>query len=97
MAHAVVVGLEQGVARMVPMVSVIDGTAERSLTKTVLSLGDRPSRQCVLPRASATRASKGTLYVACLSSVAPSPAGGPLTPCTYVSSASRASPWRRRA
>ncbi len=56
----------QGVARMVPMVSVIDETAERSLTKTVLSLGDRPSRQCVLPRASATRASKGTLYVACL-------------------------------
>ena len=55
----------QGVARMVPMVSVIDETAERSLTKTVLSLGDRPSRQCVLPRASAARASKGTLYVAC--------------------------------
>ncbi len=56
----------QGVARMVPMVSVIDETAERSLTKTVLSLGDRPSRQCVLPRAAAARASKGTLYVACL-------------------------------
>lgn len=55
----------QGVARMVPMVSVIDETAERSLTKTVLSLGDRPSRQCVLPRAAAARPSKGTLYVAC--------------------------------
>lgn len=55
----------QGVARMVPMVSVIDTTAERSLTKTVLSLGDRPSRQCVLPRAVATRPSKGTMYVAC--------------------------------
>lgn len=56
----------QGVARVAPMVSVIDPTAERSLTKSVLSLGDRPARQCVLPRASAVRASKGTLYVACL-------------------------------
>jgi DNA-binding beta-propeller fold protein YncE/mono/diheme cytochrome c family protein len=55
-----------GVARMVPMVNVIDPTAERSLSKTVLSLGDRPSRQCVLPRAVASRPSKGTLYVACL-------------------------------
>ncbi|MFO0593409.1 MAG: hypothetical protein U0441_38060 [Polyangiaceae bacterium] len=56
----------QGVARMLPMVSVIDPAVERSLTKSVLSLGDRPSRQCVLPRASAARASKGTLFVTCL-------------------------------
>ncbi len=56
----------QGVARVAPMVSVIDPAAERSLTKSVLSLGDRPSRQCVLPRASAVRASKGTLYMTCL-------------------------------
>lgn len=56
----------QGVARVAPMVSVIDPTAERSLTRTVLTLGDRPSRQCVLPRAAAARSSKGTLYVACL-------------------------------
>lgn len=56
----------QGVARVAPMVSVIDPTAERSLTKTVLTLGDRPARQCVLPRASAVRQSKGALYVTCL-------------------------------
>ena len=56
----------QGVARIAPMVAVVDPSAERSLTKTVLSLGDRPSRQCVLPRAAAARASKGTLYVTCL-------------------------------
>jgi cytochrome c peroxidase len=56
----------QGVSRVAPMVSVIDQQAERSMTKSVLSLGDRPSRQCVLPRAAAVRESKGTLYVACL-------------------------------
>ncbi len=53
----------QGVARIAPMVAVVDPSAERSLTKTVLSLGDRPSRQCVLPRAVAARASKGTMFV----------------------------------
>ena len=56
----------QGVARIAPMVAVVDPGAERSLTKSVLSLGDRPSRQCVLPRAVAARASKGTMFVACL-------------------------------
>jgi DNA-binding beta-propeller fold protein YncE len=56
----------QGVARIAPMVAVVDPSAERSLTKSVLSLGDRPSRQCVLPRAAAVRPSKGTMLVACL-------------------------------
>lgn len=56
----------QGVPRMAPMVSVVDPIAERSLTKSVLALGDRPSRQCVLPRAAAVRPSMGRLYVACL-------------------------------
>lgn len=55
-----------GTPRIAPMVSVIDTAAERSMTKSVLSLGDRPSKACVLPRAVAARPSTGTLLVACL-------------------------------
>src|SRR5262249_7647186 len=55
-----------GLPREAPMVSVIDTDAERTLTKTALTLGNRLSRECILPRSAAVRASTGALFVACL-------------------------------
>ncbi|MFO0554739.1 MAG: hypothetical protein U0271_40550 [Polyangiaceae bacterium] len=54
-----------GVPKEAPIVSVIDSFAERSITRTKLSLGNALSQECILPRAAAYRASDETLYVAC--------------------------------
>lgn len=55
-----------GVPKEAPTVSVIDAAAERSMTRAVLSLGVPMTQECLLPRAAATRASEGTLYVTCV-------------------------------
>jgi mono/diheme cytochrome c family protein len=56
-----------GVAKEAPIVSVVDADAERSMTRSVLSLSTGPmSEECLLPRAAAVRGSSGTLFVTCL-------------------------------
>lgn len=55
-----------GVPKEAPIVSVIDAGAERAMTRGVLSLGTILTQECLLPRAAATRASTGTLFVTCL-------------------------------
>lgn len=49
-----------------PIVSVIDGAAERALTSNVLPDGSRPAGECLLPRAAAVSPSDGSLFVTCL-------------------------------
>jgi DNA-binding beta-propeller fold protein YncE/mono/diheme cytochrome c family protein len=49
-----------------PIVSVIDGAAERALTTSVLADGSRHAGECLLPRAAAVSPSNGALFVACL-------------------------------
>jgi len=55
-----------GVAKEAPMVNVIDAAAERSMTRSVMSLGTPVTAECLLPRAAAARGSSGTLFVTCL-------------------------------
>lgn len=59
-------GSRDGLPKEVPIVSVIDGAAERSLTRAAMSLGAQAKNECLLPRAAAFRASTGTLFVTCL-------------------------------
>jgi DNA-binding beta-propeller fold protein YncE len=54
-----------GVPKEAPVVSVVDPSAERSLTKTKISLGTPLTQECLLPRSAAFRASTGSLFVAC--------------------------------
>lgn len=49
-----------------PVVSVIDGAAERALTTNVLADGSRHAGECLLPRAAAVSPADGSLYVTCL-------------------------------
>lgn len=49
-----------------PIVSVIDGAAERALTTNVLADGSRHAGECLLPRSAATNPSDGALFVTCL-------------------------------
>jgi len=49
-----------------PIVSVIDGAAERALTTSVLPDGTRHAGECLLPRAAATNPADGALFVTCL-------------------------------
>jgi mono/diheme cytochrome c family protein len=50
-----------------PIVSVIDASAERALTRTaVADVGGRRSKECLLPRSAAFNASSSTLLVTCL-------------------------------
>lgn len=53
-------------AAEVPIVSVVDGAAERPLTQSVLNDGLRHIGECVLPRSAAVSASTGSLFVTCL-------------------------------
>lgn len=59
-------GSRDGLPKEVPIVSVIDGAAERSLTRAAMSLGAQAKNECLLPRAATFRASTGTLFVTCL-------------------------------
>jgi DNA-binding beta-propeller fold protein YncE len=54
-----------GIPKEAPVVSVIDAAAERSMTRTKLSLGTRLAGECLLPRAASFRAKTQTLLVAC--------------------------------
>jgi DNA-binding beta-propeller fold protein YncE/mono/diheme cytochrome c family protein len=49
-----------------PIVSVIDGAAERPLTRALLSDGAKHDGGCLLPRAAAVSAAGDALYVTCL-------------------------------
>jgi len=55
-----------GLPKEAPMVGVIDVGAERSMTRAAMSLGTPMTQECLLPRAAASRASNGTLFVTCL-------------------------------
>jgi len=49
-----------------PTVSVVDGSAERPLAQTFLADGQRRAGECLLPRAAAVSATRGSLFVTCL-------------------------------
>ena len=49
-----------------PIVSVIDSSAERSLTRQVLADGRRHTKECLLPRAATYNPVSSTLLVTCL-------------------------------
>jgi DNA-binding beta-propeller fold protein YncE len=49
-----------------PIVTVIDGAAERPLTKSLLADGLRHQNECLLPRAAAVSGATGSLFVTCL-------------------------------
>ncbi|HEY4121514.1 MAG TPA: hypothetical protein VGM56_26795 [Byssovorax sp.] len=55
-----------GVAKEAPLVSVVDGAAERPITRNIVSLGQQLTQECMLPRSAAVRGSTGALYVSCL-------------------------------
>jgi hypothetical protein len=58
-------GSRNGVPKEAPIVAVIDTEAERSLTKSVVSLGQTIQQECLLPRAAVAR-DNGTMLVTCL-------------------------------
>jgi DNA-binding beta-propeller fold protein YncE len=49
-----------------PIVSVVDGAAERALTTSMLADGARHVDECLLPRAAATSPNGSSLFVTCL-------------------------------